>query len=429
MANNLKKWMKKTIVILDQSGSRNPLYTAWTRNLQVPYIFHENYDENWIPDDSCSLLITAQHYQYTEFRILKSALDKNVPVLIIADGILEYRNTWLHPQVAPGSIFQPVMGHKIACIGRSQARILESWGNLGKCEVVGIPRFDRIAKKCSRHLHSGIPFRILVMTAKMPGFTPGQNELTERSLRDLKFWFLHNKTINGRIIEPVWRLTQHLEKKLAIKGNISNPDEEKLEDVLKTVDAVITTPSTAMLEAMKYGLPVALLDYNNCPHYVPAAWSITAPRHFDQTVPELVSPPSPKILFQNTVLHDALECWTPSIPRMLHLIEEMLRISEDCKARNELLSFPGCILSDTQHEHHFPEDNFNLAKLYPGHPFLSEMDKTVLQVEIGHLRVELRKLRKKVKIIGIAHKLLTYIPGPKRLLRLLRKLRAKSNYI
>ena len=53
----------------------------------------------------------------------------------------------MHPDIVPGSIFQPVVGHKIACLGRSQARILESWGNVGKCEIVGAPRLDRLIGK------------------------------------------------------------------------------------------------------------------------------------------------------------------------------------------------------------------------------------------------------------------------------------------
>jgi hypothetical protein len=47
--------------------------------------------------------------------------------------------------------------------------------------------------------------------------------------------------------------------------------------VLASVDAVISTPSTAMLEGMLQGLPVAVLDFHNRPHYVPAANSVGVP--------------------------------------------------------------------------------------------------------------------------------------------------------
>ena len=39
---------------------------------------------------------------------------------------------------------KPLMGHKLACLGRAQARTVESWGGLGKCEIVGQPRFDEM---------------------------------------------------------------------------------------------------------------------------------------------------------------------------------------------------------------------------------------------------------------------------------------------
>ncbi len=78
--------------------------------------------------------------------LLRRAVERGIPTLILADGILEYRNTWEHPQLPAGSLFQPVLGHKIACLGRSQARILESWHNGNRCEVTGSPRFDYVRR-------------------------------------------------------------------------------------------------------------------------------------------------------------------------------------------------------------------------------------------------------------------------------------------
>jgi hypothetical protein len=178
-----------------------------------------------------------------------------------------------------------------------------------------------------------------------------------------------------------------------------------------------------MLEAMLYGLPVALLDYNNCPHYVPAAWTISAPRHIDTVLPDLLAPPSAKMLYQDTVLHDALESRTPATARMIKLVDQMVAIAEHSRARNEPLNLPPRILIDDQDGHHFPEPRFDMRSLYPGHPVFAEMDRTVLQVEAEHLRLEVHTLRRILKVDNFFRELSRSFPGPRKLLRLWRQSR------
>ena len=86
------------------------------------------------------------HYRWEGLAALRklSADHPRLPLLVLADGILEYRNTWLNPGLPAGCMFQPLLGHKVACVGKSQARVLESWGNVGKCELVGLPRLDSV---------------------------------------------------------------------------------------------------------------------------------------------------------------------------------------------------------------------------------------------------------------------------------------------
>ncbi len=328
------------VTILDQKGTKDPLYSSWSSLLTSPLVFIEDYGPGWMPTETCGLLVTAQHYKEPEVSILRRAFESGIPTLILADGILEYRNTWMHPDAVPGSIFQPVVGHKIACIGRSQARILESWGNVEKCEIVGVPRFDRLIGNRPRQRRQDEPFRLLVTTARMPGFTTQQLDLVKRSLQDLKFWASQHRHLNGIRLELVWRLTQELDTEISVPNHLTELSGNELAETLNNVDAVITTPSTTMLEAMLKNLPVALLDYNNCPHYVPAAWTISAPRHSDQILPELVHPASAKMLYQDTALHDALECCTPAALRMVRLVEEMVRIALDCRRRNVTYCFP-----------------------------------------------------------------------------------------
>ncbi len=351
--------------------------------LQVIEKVHSDARENM------AAVVAVNQFAMPQVGWLLRLVEQNVPVLMISDGILEYRNTWEHPQVAPGAVFQPVLGHKIACIGRAQARFLESWGNLGKCEVVGVPRFDRLLGRRPRVRVPHAPFRLLIMTAKTPGFTPDQLEKTARSLRDLRNALaLTGSSPDQPAIEPVWRITAGLAEEIGVPNALRDTSGSDLATVLETVDAVITTPSTAMLEGMLQGVPVALLDYHQCPTYVPAAWQITAPEHIGDVLRELQAPPAPKMLYQQSILHDNLECRTPAAPRMVRLVETMVRIGAECRSRGEALSFPSRILADEQDGHHLPENQFDLSRLYPKHPVFANMNRTLLQVELGQLRFE-----------------------------------------
>ncbi len=138
------------------------------------------------------------------------------------------------------------------------------------------------------------------MTALTPYFTAEQKVLVKQSLADLKTALSRKSAASHVKLEPVWRLTQGLDQEIGVNAGESALAKRDLLDVLQNVDAVITTPSTTMLEAMLLGLPVAVLDYCNTPHYVPPAWRITAAAHIAPTLAELLHPPAPKMLFQDT---------------------------------------------------------------------------------------------------------------------------------
>ena len=261
------------------------------------------------------------------------------------------------------------------------------------------------------------------MTARTPGFTDEQRALTCRSIRDMKFWLSHNPCIGDTPIEPVWRLTDGLDQEIRVTNSLTDVSGRDLADVLNRVDAVLTTASTAMLEAMLLGLPVALLDYHGCPQFVPAAWTISAPRHLDQILPELINPAPAKMLFQDTVLHDSLECLTPAAPRMVQLVEAMLRIGYQCRQAKQPVAFPSRILQDDQAGHHMLEKRFNMRQLYPDQPAFSENDSTVLQVELELSRRETRRLRNLIKADNFFRELSKTIPGPRKLMRLWRESR------
>jgi len=331
-----------------------------------------------------------------------------VASLLIMDGIQEWRNSWTRSRVpVKRPLNQPVLAHKVACLGRMDARLYESWGNIGRCEIIGAYRLDPlldIQRPMRTEPISGRPLRLLVMTARTPGFTPREVEITYQSLADLRDTLARRSDI-----QVVWRVTRGLHKRLNVKNTFTESTGAELRDVLAQVDAVITTPSTAMLESMLLGLPVAMLDYHNVPHYVQAGWSITAREQIGPTLDDLIAPPLERMLFQDYILHDALSCRTPALPRIVHLIEDMIAIkrASDADGCAELV-FPHRIIADPEEFVSWPSPGFNLEKLYPHHPVFGRTDVTMMQSELDAALRAVEDLHQQVNVLTSR---LHHIPG------------------
>jgi len=310
-----------------------------------------------------------------------------VPTLHVVDGVVDWKNTWENPRSLSAAaglpLFQPVLSDKIACLGQAQARILGTWGNAAKCEIVGAPRFDRYYALKRRKRTAEMPARILIVTANTPYFNEQQHADILEGLKDLKEFFALAAQ-EGIPIEPVWRLTKGLDAELGLTPAATAARE--LADVLGTVDGVIGSSSTALLEAMLLGLPTALLDYSNCPHYLQPAWQITAARQIPLVVGELVNPPPPKMLEQETVLHDNLECASPATARLIQLVTVMIEEGRRARRCGEMPSFRPQMLSPGTPGQILPENRFNLAKLYPDHPVFRIDSIAELQAELNHWR-------------------------------------------
>ncbi len=328
------------------------------------------------------------HYRWEEIHALRKMFqESSVPVLVLADGILEYRNTWEHPELADGSMFQPLVGHKVACIGRGQARILESWGNPGKAEVVGLPRLDDVLNQEPAPIQRDGMFRLLVATANTPAFDEGQRETVIDSLSLIKERLSVIGKINQREVQTTWRLTDNLEQAIGLPSanEMELADRPTLAEEIDAADAVITTPSTLFLESALKQRPTAILDFHNSPHFVPAAWMINGPQHLDTILSELANPPLPKMLFQETVLHDNLQCRAPAKPRMLDLIQTMVECGKQARSLGETLQFPQRIIDDPDQGFSRVEAGFDMSHLFPENKVFQNQDRQQLQVELSQL--------------------------------------------
>ena len=387
--------------ILCHFADESPIYKPWLDQLPIPWEVVSGYTPNWIPPDDAAIVITHMHYSWEELSILRRLQEEypQLPVLILSDGILEYRNTWEHPELPEGSLFQPLFGHKLACIGRSQVRAVESWGNLGRCESVGLPRLDAVLAEQPPKVQREGPFRLLIATANTPAFDDDQRKTVIESLTHLKRIIDANTVINGRDVEVVWRLTSGLDEEIGLPTPAKGKKPSLL-SVIDNVDAVITTPSTLYLESVLKKRPTAILDFHNTPMYVSSAWSISAPAHTRQTLLELESPPEPKMLFQDAALQDNLDCRSPAIPRLLELITVMVDAGKTARNNDTDLKLPYRILHDSE-KGFFPVlESFELNRLYPNNEIFQNDDVTRLQVELEALTkrldsapVEITRLR------------------------------------
>lgn len=342
-----------------------------------------------------------------------------IATLQIMDGILEWRNTWTRARSSVHRpLNQPVLAHKVACLGRADARILESWGNVGKCEIVGSPRFDHLLEMGrSMRLEpiTNRAMRLLVMTAKTPGHTNEQVEITFQSLVDLRDYLTQRDDI-----QVIWRVTKGLHKRLGVRNTLKTITGLELHQILAHVDAVITTPSTVMLEAMLFGHPVALLDYHNCPHYVPAAWRIIHKEHIPIVMESFFHPPLERMLYQDFCMHDALSCRSPALPRMVTLIEEMIHIKRkhDAGEMKEFV-FPHRILDQPDEYVSWPSENFDLRELYPDHNVFARQDLGEMQAELEAALGTINLMKNRVDILT---RRLHRIPGYKLLRAVVKRL-------
>ncbi|GEM_PF-705629 len=396
---------KLVVAILWRFPEKSSLYNTWMSKVpsHVQLRILDDYHIDQPLADDIDLLVTHMHYRWDELVILNNAMQQQrVGVLVLADGIIEYRNTWQNENIPSGSLMQPAFAHKIATIGLAQSRVFQSWGNLGKCEAVGLPRLDAVLEKNewwadqwqtigSVDVEAKVatikpenqPVNILVCSARTPAFDDQQWQVALQQFRDLKDYFdACGNQVAGRTVKVNWRLAKRLKDELGI---VSDPESSlTLTQMIENSDVVITSPSTVQLEAMAARKPVAILDYFNVPKYVGAAWQISSEVQMSSVVSDLVDPPLQKMSFQNLELSNQLWTVNSSEDRIWKLITSMADTARTNRLQNRNQVFPAHILENQTWGQQLPDRQFDLAALYPG--------MRALQVKAESESVGLREL-------------------------------------
>lgn len=321
------------VIVFDWPGSRSsPLY-AWMGKVGATFVSVDGNDTEWMPPDDTDVVVTAQTYSAPHVSIIRKCVERDIPVLTLADGILEFRNTWRNPANPVGSFFTPVLGHKMACIGRAQAARIESWGNAGACEVVGLPSADTVKRFPPPR---GKMTRVLVATANTPWFDEAQRAMVLRSLSDLR-----DELAMRPDLEVWWRISPEAAKSLGVTNHVDRFSEFPMERCIDEVDAVISTPSTLLLYPMLQGKPGLALDYTGLPQYFRFTRTLASRTIIAIALDELASFPEDLLLFQRQSLDDELEWDGSATDRLITLIREMAKCARSTRVNKGRLRFPG----------------------------------------------------------------------------------------
>ncbi len=373
---------KSVVAILAANANESSLYQPWLNHPPA------DIDVRIVPDfevrqslpADVDLVVTHNHYRWDELAVLRQAMTAgDRGVLVLSDGILEFRNSWQNYNIPAGSLLQPALAHKIATIGPAQSRWLESWGNHGCCETVGLPRLDTAAaangwhavpasrsageSTGSAHLTLTAPHQpthdtaqpacLLICSARTPAFSEAQWAVTLAQFRALSDYLQsHPPQHQGQPVSVRWRVAERIAAELNLPAE--SLSDGPITAALELASAVITMPSTVQLEAMLYRRPVATLDFFQVPNYVPAAWQITAAEHFGSIIPQLFEPCPLRQFYQDSLLRDQLWYHSSASERMWTLIANMARIAKRQRQQGIPIRFPRHILppesSDLDHD-------------------------------------------------------------------------------
>ena len=326
-------------------------------------------------------LFFSEHFD--RFRQSVTGLkQQRVATIYMIDGILEWRNAWENraDEVACPFAMRPVLSHKVACIGENQARILNGWGNTTKTEIIGVPRFDRYVEHALSQPteNKAKRFRLLVMTAKTPAFTDDQWTSVRQSIADVKSY----ADQHSESVEVIWRLTGGLSEEFNVASSASDLTGIQLCDQLNEVDAVISTPSTAVVESMLAGKPTALLNYYDCPSYLNLPWMIKHSTQLESVIAQLKHPDARKMHFQDQQLQQLLYRETSASQRLIRLVRAMQKVASECVFKGVPLDFEPNLLPLPQ----LSPITFNSQAMFPEAMEFAESNLIETQAQLAHAR-------------------------------------------
>ena len=354
------------------------------------------------PEEVDIVLLSDEYYFNTSGKLYKYK-SAGIPILHLIDGVLEWRNVWDNPRSTQDEdtgmpLFQSVIADKIALMGDSQKRILEGWNNQGKCEITGSLRLEQ--KLTVTDTSTPGANKLLVATANTVGFTKEQETATIQALNDLNDFFQTQPHL-----KVTWRVSPAIANLVGFTFQ-NTFGEVALEKQLAEVNAVISFPSTVLVEAMIFNKPVCIVDYTRSPQWLSSVWYIFSKDHISATIFDLLQPPKEKIQYQTVLTKDLCDMSESPLKRISKVIDVMVHTFKTAKSRGEKPQLPYSILEQKP-----ALTEFELSEYYQ-HFCFKIRDKSELQAILGHrsknLYYELERLESKGNVANILSSRLTF---------------------
>lgn len=274
---------------------------AWRGYLKSPF------DEACFKDID-ALVVTDEYYLPNRLA-LAACKRLGIPSFHIVDGIMEWRNLFENPRsIDPKQgtpLFQPLLADYTFAMGSEQAEALRWLGN-SSVFATGLPRFDDLDRRNCRIGPSANP-EILIASANTPWFSAEQ-ESTFRGVYDHLPGVLD--IARDTLSTPFavrWRVAACLQDSVADLPKSQGTAAEALD----SCSALISTPSSLVVEAMILGIPTLVLDPYAVPALTPAAWSANDAATASSMLGDLLAPSPQRASFQDWI-RDRVTTSTPS---------------------------------------------------------------------------------------------------------------------
>lgn len=283
-------------------------------------------------NDAMRVVVVAETQSFLALRALREARRARIPAVLVMDGIVEWRNTFVNQRVGP-AFLQPAPVNIVACAGPLDERVLRAWGN--NAIATGLPRFDHLSQI---PLPAPDTTHLLVATARRPVFNPGERKRLIVALHTLKH------ICQQRGINVEWRLTDNLDDDLAVTST-----DRPLRDALTDANAVISTMSSLVLETMMAQRPVLVLNPFGAPLLQPGPARLQRELHetdsqfeqrVDRAITRLLDSPLQSLAVQDNVMN----AWaSPSGCAADRLAEAILNTCNQSSYMNPACDLPECI--------------------------------------------------------------------------------------
>lgn len=377
-------------------------------DIQIEYIVVD--DKFQLRQPYPDILLTVSDWRADIARVLLDAKRMQIPTLLFQDGTLDWIIQYdgdKYGGSGGATHFHPILTDKIAAIGHQSARLIASWNDKSRVEVVGFPILQEeieSAKKnrCVKNtVHKEI-YTVLVTSTRQGWFCEKQKRSFVEALRDLKAYFESQDNV-----KVIWRLARNLAKLVNVENEMSLKESKELVPLLNNADIVISAQSTVVVEAMLHRKPVAIIDYLNAPQFYGTSWLINTKDQIQPTVESMLRAESNRMLYQDYQLQDILYMESCSIKRAGLLIKEMVQFRRE----NGHTMYPENLLSYNEPFQSL-KAVYRTEEVYPATEKYYQLSKEDLVLMITRYSQENKLLRQEVKdksFLGLMFKLIKKI--------------------